>query len=123
MPFDKLKAKKDLSGINAFARMPAAEYIQRLGNHLGEAITLIESTEHMVAKEQAKVTVAETQLMTERQAFAVVREKIKQLDEAVAVLKDIASSQKGGKGKALAGLKALGVELAPAAPSSEEVEA
>ena len=120
MPLDKLAARKTLSGLPAYQRLPGAEYIQRLGLHLTEALTLIESTEHMIAKEQAKVTVAESQLVTERQAFAVVREQVKKLETAIEILKDIGSSQKGGKAKALAGLKALGIEVAEAPKAVEE---
>lgn len=107
---DRALARKIISSARGYERYPGSEYIQSAVGQLREALTAIEDLDRAIAAQQNKTTLAERALDEEREAYRKLRERASSIEVAIEILKDIASSQKGGKAKAVAGLKKLGVE-------------
>lgn len=118
MPLNSILARKLISGAQAYSRHPGGDYIQALAKELTEALALIDEHARAMSREQGKSTVLQRELDAEREAYRKLRESSEGITVAIEVLKDIASSQKGGKAKAVAGLEKLGVVIEkPAAPT------
>lgn len=115
MPLDRVKAKRLLSTAPSYSRLPGGDFIGFMATELQEALVAVEEADRAVAREQAKYAALQREIEGDREIFRLAREKGAQFDRAVAALKDIASSQKGGKGKAEAALKELGIVTQPAA--------
>lgn len=121
---DRAIARKVISGARAYERLPGSEFIAIAVGQLREALTHIEDLDRAIVAQQNKTTLAERALDDEREAYRKLRERASNIEVAIEILKDIASSQKGGRAKAVAGLKKLGVEeeVVPDPVAVEEVK-
>lgn len=119
MPLDRIKARKLISGATAYARLPNGEYVTNFATQMTEALALVEDLERTVQREQGKLTVAERTLAEEREAYRKLREQAAGVESAIAALKDIASSPKGGAKKAVEALKKLGAWEEPVVAPQE----
>lgn len=112
MPYDPIKVKKALHTALAYQRFPGAEFVQ-------EMATLLKDADEAIGGAYEQLRAAETQTRRLQIDADQVRSDYKLLRETSAAnyerllvaMKDIASSARGGKSKAIDALKSCGIEV------------
>lgn len=114
MPYESLKAQRALKTALSYERLPGSEFVTEMAKILKEA-------DEEIRGFNEKLRLAETETMRSQRDADQLRQDYKLLRESAAknyeglllAMKDIATSNKGGKAKAVAALTAIGVELPP----------
>lgn len=112
MPYDLLKAQKAIRTATAYERFPGSEFIIEIAKILKDADEEIRGFNERLRAAESETRRAQLECDQARSDYKLLRETSAAHYESLLVaMKDIAGSSKGGKGKAVAALKTIGVEM------------
>lgn len=119
MPYDPIKTRQLIKSAQAYERLPGSEFVAELSKMLEAAADEIRAFDKTKTGLEDDARRYQREAEQDREALKKLREGAGHgFEVAVASLKDIASSTKGGKKKAEDALKAL--FPAPADPVTPE---
>ena len=119
MPYDSLKAKKALRSALGFDRLPGSEFIAEMAAIIKDADDEIRAHADLLRAAETEARRHQVDADQARSDYKLLREtSAANYERVLLALKDIASSPKGGKAKAVATLKAIGIEVATEANAS-----
>lgn len=119
MPYDSLKARKAINTARAYERFPGSEFVMEMSVILKDADEEIKAHADRLRSAESEARRHQIEADQARADYKLLREtSAANYERVVLALKDIASSPKGGKTKAVDTLKAIGIELPSAVKPS-----
>lgn len=110
MPLDRTRARSDAEGArNAYRSGPRADFIQRLAEHVDEALKVVDSATLEASQAKNECARLGRELDEEKTAYRKLREQGQHMEACVALLRELRISPKGAQRKAADMLERMGV--------------